>query len=94
MMDELKSFLYDDLPHLFDDVGIDTGKYNDTIAFRDPITSYDSISGYLFNIAMLRNVFDPEFILHDVKRTGDLQLTTRWTMNMRLAIPNPLASAL
>ena len=93
MMDELKSFLYDDLPHLFDDVGIDTGKYNDTIAFRDPITSYDSISGYLFNIAMLRNVFDPEFILHDVKRTGDLQLTTRWTMNMRLAIPNPLASA-
>jgi hypothetical protein len=39
----------------------------------------------LFNIQMLRRVFAPSFTLHSVARTGPLQLTTRWTMGMRLA---------
>lgn len=42
-------------------------------------------AGYLFNIAFLRRVFAPTFVLHDVRRTGPLQLTTRWTMDMTLA---------
>ena len=46
-------------------------------------------TGYLFNIAALKNVFDPSFVLHGVRQTAPLQVTTRWTMRMRLAV-NPL----
>lgn len=60
-------FLYEDLPHLFDDQGIDRTAYDESVKFRDPITKYDSISGYLFNIALLKNLFRPEFFLHWVK---------------------------
>lgn len=34
-------------------------------------------AGYLFNINFLKNVFAPTFVLHDVRRTGPLELTTR-----------------
>ena len=43
-------------------------------------------AGYLFNIAFLKRVFQPNFVLHDVRRTGPLELTTRWTMDMSLAV--------
>ncbi|KAG9149136.1 hypothetical protein Leryth_010723 [Lithospermum erythrorhizon] len=49
---------------------------------RDPITKHDTISGYLFNIAMLKRLFRPDFQLHWVKQTGPYELTTRWTMVM------------
>jgi hypothetical protein len=42
-------------------------------------------AGYLFNIGMLRRVFQPTFTLHDIRRTGPLELTTRWTMTMCLS---------
>ena len=50
------------------------------------------IAGYVFNIKMLRRVFDPKFLLHDLRQTGPNEITTRWTMNMILAINkyNPL----
>jgi hypothetical protein len=59
--------------------------------FSDPLTRYSSLSGYLFNIQMLRRVFAPTFRLHSVARTGALELTTRWTMGMTLAV-NPLSA--
>ncbi len=31
-------------------------------------------AGYLFNIAFLRKIFSPLFILHDLKRTGPLEV--------------------
>ncbi|KAL2249502.1 UNVERIFIED_CONTAM: hypothetical protein Sindi_2423900 [Sesamum indicum] len=65
---ELVDFLYEDLPHLFDDQGIDRTAYGDRVKFRDPITKHDSISGYLFNIAMLKTLFSPDFQLHWVKQ--------------------------
>lgn len=40
----------------------------------------------MFNIAMLRRVFSPTFTLHDIRRTGPLELTTRWTMTMCLSL--------
>jgi hypothetical protein len=43
-------------------------------------------AGYLFNIAFLRRVFSPIFVLHDIRRTGPLEVTTRWTMRMGLAV--------
>lgn len=43
-------------------------------------------AGYVFNIKMLRRVFDPRFLLHDLRQTGTNEITTRWTMNMILAI--------
>ncbi|XP_007013323.2 PREDICTED: uncharacterized protein LOC18588688 isoform X2 [Theobroma cacao] len=68
----LVSFLYDDLPHLFDDQGIDRTAYDEQVTFRDPITKHDSISGYLFNISLLK--------------TGPYEITTRWTMGMKFML--------
>ncbi|KAL1816087.1 hypothetical protein DCAR_0520457 [Daucus carota subsp. sativus] len=79
-------FLYEDLPHLFDDQGIDRTAYDERVKFRDPITKHDTISGYLFNIAMLKKIFTPDFYLHWVKPTGPYEITTRWTMVMRFIL--------
>ncbi|GAB4818457.1 hypothetical protein N2152v2_005503 [Parachlorella kessleri] len=81
---ELTEFLKGDLPHLFDEQGIDKTKYEHKVDFKDPITKYGSIEGYLFNIQFLRRVFDPTFTLHDIRRTGEWEITYRWTMAMRL----------
>ena len=87
LLEELSAFLKQDLPHLFDDQGIDQTRYEPTMEFTDPLTRYDNLSGYLFNIQMLRRVFSPSFTLHSVLRTGPLQLSTRWTMGMRVTTP-------
>lgn len=82
----LVDFLYDDLPHLFDDQGIDRTAYDEQVMFRDPITKHDSISGYLFNISLLKLLFRPDFFLHWVKQTGPYEITTRWTMVMKFML--------
>ena len=74
------------MPHLFDEVGIDTSRYADNVEFVDPITKYDNISGYLFNIQKLRRLFRPDFELHDVYETAENELTTRWTMTMKFVL--------
>ncbi|KAF6167266.1 hypothetical protein GIB67_043127 [Kingdonia uniflora] len=79
-------FLYEDLPHLFDDQGIDRTMYDERVKYRDPITKHDTISGYLFNIQLLRRAFSPNFLLHRVKQTGPYEITTRWTMVMKFAL--------
>lgn len=88
----MMAFLEQDLPHLFDDVGIDASKYDEKVDFEDPITRYSSLKGYLFNIQFLRRVFSPTFVLHGLKQTGPLEITSRWTMTMTLAFNkvNPL----
>ncbi|XP_022870120.1 uncharacterized protein LOC111389430, partial [Olea europaea var. sylvestris] len=83
---KLVDFLYEDLPHLFDDQGIDRTAYDELVKFRDPITKHDSISGYLFNISMLRKLFAPDFQLHWAKQTGPYEITTRWTMVMKFIL--------
>lgn len=40
--------------------------------FIDPITRYNNLGGYLFNIQMLRYVFAPDYIMHDIKQTGGM----------------------
>ncbi|KAK9269159.1 hypothetical protein L1049_000928 [Liquidambar formosana] len=85
-VERLVDFLYQDLPHLFDDQGIDRTAYDERVRFRDPITKHDTISGYLFNIALLKNLFKPEFQLHWVKQTGPYEITTRWTMVMKFVL--------
>ena len=32
----------------------------------------------MFNISMLKKVFNPTFELHDIKQTGEYEATTRW----------------
>jgi len=49
-------YLKNDLAHLFDNRGIDANMYDERVEFRDPITQYDSIGGYMFNIQMLKQV--------------------------------------
>lgn len=80
--DELCAVLAEDLTHLFDDVGIDESLYAEDVAFTDPLTKYDSIGGYKFNIQMLRRVFAPEYVMHDIFQSGAWEITTRWTMTM------------
>ena len=82
--DELTAVLAEDLTHLFDDVGIDESLYAEDVAFTDPLTKYDSIGGYKFNIQMLRRVFAPEYVMHDIFQSGAWEITTRWTMTMRV----------
>ena len=67
-VERLVGFLYEDLPHLFDDQGIDRTAYDERVDFRDPITKHDTLSGYLFNIATLKLLFRPQFQLHWVKQ--------------------------
>ncbi|KAH9553797.1 hypothetical protein CY35_08G031600 [Sphagnum magellanicum] len=85
-IEEMKAFLRRDLIHLFDEQGIDKSMYDPKVEFRDPITNYDSLEGYLFNIQMLRLLFHPIFELHTVKQTGPYEITTRWTMTMNFWI--------
>ncbi|XP_010493119.1 PREDICTED: uncharacterized protein LOC104770395 [Camelina sativa] len=85
-MEELVGFLYKDLPHLFDDQGIDPTAYDEHVKFRDPITKHDTISGYIFNISLLKNLFTPLFQLHWAKQTGPYEITTRWTMVMKFML--------
>ncbi|TYK11984.1 SOUL heme-binding family protein isoform 1 [Cucumis melo var. makuwa] len=96
----LVDFLYEDLSHLFDEQGIDRTAYDEQVRFRDPITKHDTISGYLFNISLLREIFRPEFFLHWVKQVlffanflnvmnplqRPYEITTRWTMIMKFAL--------
>jgi hypothetical protein len=72
---DLVDFLREDLDHLFDDKGIDVTKYDDRITFRDPITSYSTIQGYVTNIKFLKTIFQPKFTLHDIKQTGEDEIT-------------------
>jgi Uncharacterized conserved protein (DUF2358) len=67
----LVQFLYD-LPHLLDEQGIDRSMYDERVRFRDPITKYDTIDGYLFNIKLLKVLFQPDFQLHSVKQVRKL----------------------
>lgn len=67
---ELVDFLYKDLPHLFDDKGIDPTAYDAAVKFRDPITRHDNIKSYLLNIAILKYLFRPKFTLHWVKQVS------------------------
>ncbi|WOL09202.1 hypothetical protein Cni_G17955 [Canna indica] len=85
-MKGLVDFLYADLPHLFDEQGIDRTVYDDRIRFRDPITKHDTIDGYLLNIHLLKLLFRPDFTLHYVRQTGPCEITTRWTMVMRFVL--------
>lgn len=69
-MEEMQEFLWKDLVHLFDEQGIDKSMFDEKVEFRDPITKYDTLNGYLINIAVLRTIFRPIFELHSVKQVG------------------------
>ncbi|XP_040381027.1 uncharacterized protein LOC102710506 [Oryza brachyantha] len=84
--ERLVEFLREDLPHLFDDIGIDRSAYDDRVRFRDPITRHDDIDGYLANIRFLKLLFRPDFYLHHAKQTGPYEITTRWTMVMKFVL--------
>lgn len=45
LLQELAAFLREDLPHLFDDQGIDASRYDEAVVFEDPITYYSNIKG-------------------------------------------------
>eukprot|EP00208_Stichococcus_sp_RCC1054_P000489 CAMPEP_0206140442 /NCGR_PEP_ID=MMETSP1473-20131121/9492_1 /ASSEMBLY_ACC=CAM_ASM_001109 /TAXON_ID=1461547 /ORGANISM="Stichococcus sp, Strain RCC1054" /LENGTH=369 /DNA_ID=CAMNT_0053534595 /DNA_START=232 /DNA_END=1341 /DNA_ORIENTATION=+ len=83
-MQERMDFLREDLKHLFDEQGIDKSAYEDRVKFRDPLTKYDTVWGYTFNIQFLRRIFGPDFILHDLRQSGKYEITSRWTMSMKL----------
>lgn len=53
------------------------------VEFQDPITTYSSLQGYLFNISLLKRLFAPIYVMHDIKATGENEITARWTMTMQ-----------
>ncbi|XP_071742278.1 uncharacterized protein [Rutidosis leptorrhynchoides] len=79
----LVDFLYEDLPHVFDDHGLDWTAYEKDIKFQDPITKHDNINGYLFYISLLKLLFSANLQIHWIKQTGDYEITARWTTEMR-----------
>ena len=83
-LQKLKRDLTEDLSHLFDDRGIDPKLYAENVVFTDPLSKYESFSGYNFNIQMLKNVFKPIYTMHSIEKTNDFEITTRWTMKMYL----------
>jgi hypothetical protein len=55
------------------------------MAHFTPLRAYMYTSaGYMFNIRMLKRVFEPVFELHDIRQTGEFEATTRWTMTMKV----------
>ena len=83
-LQKLKQDLTEDLSHLFDDRGIDPKLYAENVVFTDPLSKYESFSGYNFNIQMLKNVFKPIYTMHSIEKTNDFEITTQWTMKMYL----------
>ncbi|CAI5478447.1 unnamed protein product [Closterium sp. Yama58-4] len=79
---DLIAFLQQELPKLFVEGGMSSARFADKVEFEDPITRYDTLAGYLFNIQMLRYLFHPVFILQDTYQSGPAEITTRWTMKM------------
>ena len=45
---------------------------------KDSCNEAHVCAGYMFNIGMLKRVFNPTFELHDIKQTGENEATTRW----------------
>lgn len=88
-MEEMQEFLRKDLVHLFDEQGIDKTMYDEKVEFRDPITNYDTLDGYLFNIGMLRALFHPIFELHSVK-----QVRYSFSLSGSLELSKPFCSKL
>lgn len=58
--------------------------------FQDPLTNYSSLQGYLFNIAMLKTLFAPVYEMHDIRATGENEITARWTMTMQFTWNGPI----
>ncbi|OVA00523.1 SOUL heme-binding protein [Macleaya cordata] len=85
-INQFVDFLYDDLPHVFDDQGIDVTMYDERLRFRDPLTKNDTLNEYLSYIALLKKVFRPQIQLHYVRQTGPCEITTRWTAKMKFVI--------
>ncbi|GFR45973.1 hypothetical protein Agub_g7445 [Astrephomene gubernaculifera] len=83
VMQDTCSFLASDLKLLFEKGEITESRYASNIAFEDPISKYDSRDGYVFNIRLLRTLFDIAFDLHSIAVTGPDCITARWTMHMR-----------
>ncbi|XP_071689298.1 uncharacterized protein [Rutidosis leptorrhynchoides] len=79
----LVDFLHEDLPHVFDDRGLDWTAYEKDIKFQDPVTKHDNINGYLFYISMLKLLFSSILHIHWIKQTGTYEITTRWTAEMK-----------
>lgn len=65
---QLVDLLCDNFQHMFDDQGIDSTVYDERIMFRDPITKYDTLTGYIFNIHLLKVLFRHQPHLHWVKQ--------------------------
>lgn len=45
-----------------------------------------ALVGYTFNIQFLRRIFGPTFVLHDLRLSDKHEITSRWTMSMKLTL--------
>ncbi|PNH10002.1 hypothetical protein TSOC_003319 [Tetrabaena socialis] len=76
------SFLASDLKLLFEKGELTESRYSPNIVFEDPITKYNSREGYVFNVRLLRSLFNITFDLHSIGVSGPDAITATWTMEM------------
>lgn len=81
-----------DFPLVFKDI-MDRDHFEDTMYFRDPITTnFNSFRVYQFVVQFLRYFLAPIYEVHEVRQAGDTSILVKWswTMNFWWNRYNPL----
>ncbi|GAX81749.1 hypothetical protein CEUSTIGMA_g9177.t1 [Chlamydomonas eustigma] len=84
ILEETKNFISSDLQSAFSTGEVTAARYSEDIKFEDPITSYTNRDAYMFNIRMLKTLFNLTWKVHSIQITGPEEITTRWSMGLEL----------
>eukprot|EP00878_Enallax_costatus_P001910 GHUV01002072.1.p1 GENE.GHUV01002072.1~~GHUV01002072.1.p1 ORF type:complete len:392 (+),score=97.89 GHUV01002072.1:162-1337(+) len=84
VLDETAEFLQLELPRIFRTGEITTSRYAEDVVFEDPVTRFTDKNGYMIMVRALKTLFNVKFELHDVQATQPDQITTRWSMTMKV----------
>ncbi|KAL3139503.1 hypothetical protein ABBQ38_003826 [Trebouxia sp. C0009 RCD-2024] len=82
-MDELQQFLRAELDRIFGGGSVSRERYAADMRFSDPVVSYASLDGFIFNVQALRTAFTVQFNLLDIGINGPNEIKTRWTMSLK-----------
>eukprot|EP00879_Flechtneria_rotunda_P020106 GHRR01021146.1.p1 GENE.GHRR01021146.1~~GHRR01021146.1.p1 ORF type:complete len:321 (+),score=86.12 GHRR01021146.1:576-1538(+) len=63
---------------------ITMSRYASNIVFEDPISRFTDLNGYTMMVRALKTLFNVTFDLHDIQVTQPDEITTRWTMSLKV----------
>jgi hypothetical protein len=79
----LVDVLKEEMPKFFSESGISLTIYRDDVHFQDPQNNWHTLFGFKLNVYALRFLFAKgRYLLHDIKPTGENEITARWTFNL------------